>query len=172
MHPGRALLRLRKPTILTTMNQMLTQLRESIIDKLPLASGTFQLPASQLSLFYKIAGEGHNARFVDSIDSGGLLPDFHHRHVDFVNATSNELEQLAQACEPASFGVKGEDVLDETYQKARKLDPGLFSTPLVPEQTDLVKVIRGYLLEGTDSTRKLKVELNRLKVYGMCLSLR
>lgn len=94
------------------------------------------------------------------------------RHVDFTNVTSNELEQLAQACEPASFGLNDEDVLDETYQKARKLDPGLFSTPLAPEQTDLVnKVIRRDLLEGTDSARKLKVELNRLKVYGTCLSL-
>jgi hypothetical protein len=46
------------------------------------------------------------------------------------------------------------------------MDSDLLSTLLqvVSDQTDLVKVIRGYLLEGTDSARKLKL-------YCMCLSL-
>jgi len=60
----------------------------------------------------------------------------------FANAASNELEKLAMACEPASFGLNDED---------GKMDSDIFSTPLVPEQTDLVNVIRGYPLEGTDS---------------------
>ncbi len=57
--------------------------------------------------------------------------------------------------------------LDETYHKAGKMDSGLFCTPLFPEHTDLVKVLRGHLLEGTDSTRKLKIELYKLNLYGM-----
>ena len=48
------------------------------------------------------------------------------------------------------------------------MDSDLSSTQLVLEQTDVVKVIREYFLEGTDSARNLNVEL---KVYGMCLSL-
>jgi len=50
-----------------SIDQLLSPLREAIIDRPPLASGTLQLPASQLSLFYKIARECHDARFVDSI---------------------------------------------------------------------------------------------------------
>lgn len=34
------------------------------------------------------------------------------------------------------FGLNNEDVLDETYHKAGKMDSDLFSTPLVSEQTD------------------------------------
>jgi hypothetical protein len=98
-----------------------------------------------------------------------LVPDLKsRRHVDFRVAdcaTSNELEQLAQACESASFGLSDEDILDETYDTAGKMDSDLFSTPLVPKQTDLVKVMRGYLLEGAGSARKLKVELYKLNVY-------
>ena len=59
--------------------------------------------------------------------------------------------------------------MDETYRKAGKMDSDLFSTPLIPDHTDLVKVVRECLLEGTDSTRRLKVELYKLNVYGMCL---
>ncbi|KAI0293290.1 hypothetical protein B0F90DRAFT_1763795 [Multifurca ochricompacta] len=49
--------------------------------------------------------------------------------------------------------------------KARKMDSECFATPLVPDRTDLVKIVRGYLLEGTDSTREIKLELCRLNVY-------
>ena len=33
-------------------------------------------------------------------------------------------------------------------------------------QTDFLKLIRGYLLEGTDSTEGIKAELYKLNVYG------
>jgi hypothetical protein len=91
------------------------------------------------------------------------------RHVNFTNATSDELEQLAQACQPATFGRNDEDVMDETYRKAGKMDSELFSTPLVYEYTDVVKIVRDRLLDGTDSLRKLKIELYKLNVYGTCL---
>jgi hypothetical protein len=64
------------------------------------------------------------------------------------------LEQLAQACEPASFGLKQECVLDETYRKAGKMDSDYFSSKLDLSHTDLMDIIRGYLLEGTQSTNK------------------
>jgi hypothetical protein len=68
------------------------------------------------------------------------------KHSNLVNATPDELEQLTQACEPASFGMKQEDVLDETYRKAGKMDPECFSSMLDPSNTDLMKIVRGYLL--------------------------
>jgi hypothetical protein len=76
------------------------------------------------------------------------------------------LEQLSKACEPASFGMNQENVLDETYRKAGMMDSERFSPTLDLHQTDLMKVIRGYLLEGTDSTESIKVELYKLNVYG------
>ena len=45
-----------------------------------------------------------------------------HRRINLAHATPDELEQLSKACEPASFGMNQEDVLDETYRKAGKMD--------------------------------------------------
>ncbi|KAI0256444.1 hypothetical protein BJV78DRAFT_1172343 [Lactifluus subvellereus] len=44
------------------------------------------------------------------------------------------------------------------------MDADHFSTPLVPDHTDLIKIVRDYLLEGADSTRKIKVELCEFNV--------
>jgi hypothetical protein len=76
------------------------------------------------------------------------------------------LEQLTQACEPASFGVNQENVLDESYRKAGKMDSECFSLTLNPVHGSLLEIIRGYLLEGTQSTKKIKTELYKLNVYG------
>ena len=46
--------------------QLLTSLRESIIDKPPYISGTLDLPNSDFSLFYKVAKDDHAARFIIS----------------------------------------------------------------------------------------------------------
>ncbi|KAI0256443.1 hypothetical protein BJV78DRAFT_1172342, partial [Lactifluus subvellereus] len=48
------------------MEQLLTQLRASIINKPPFVSGSLQLPTSHLSLFYKATNDDHAARFVDA----------------------------------------------------------------------------------------------------------
>jgi hypothetical protein len=76
------------------------------------------------------------------------------------------LEQLAQACEPASFGKKHEDVFDENYRKAGKMDSECFSSTLDPFHTNVMKIIRGYLLEGTQSTENVKIEPYKLNIYG------
>jgi len=132
--------------------QLFLPLQKAIINKRPFVSGTLTLPATNFSLFYKIAREGHAAR-----------------HVNFTDATSDELEQLAQTCQPATFGRNDKDVMDETYRKAGKMDSELFSTPLVYDYTDIVNIVRECLLDGTDSLRKLKVELYKFNVYGTCL---
>jgi hypothetical protein len=63
-----------------------------------------------------------------------------------------------------------ENVLDETYRKAGKLDSECFSPMLDLRHTDLMKIIRDYLLEGTQLTKGIKTELYKLNVYGMHLS--
>jgi hypothetical protein len=77
------------------------------------------------------------------------------------------LERLTQACEPASFGVKQEHVLDETYRKAGKMDSECFS--LMLDHTDLIKIIHGYLLEGLESKKGVKAELYKLNIYSKYL---
>ncbi len=60
-----------------------------------------------------------------------------------------------------------EDVLDETYRKAGKMDSDRFAPLLNPVHTDLLKIIRDYLLEGDQSKNNIKLELYKLNVYGM-----
>jgi hypothetical protein len=83
------------------------------------------------------------------------------------------LGRLTKACEPASFGMNQKDVLDETYRKAGKMDSGCFASMLDsgPVQSNLLEIIRGYLLEGTQSTKNIKTELYKLNVYGTPLIL-
>lgn len=42
------------------------------------------------------------------------------------------LQDLLSACAPATFGLGGQDVLDETYRKAIKLPPTEFLTDSAP----------------------------------------
>ena len=76
------------------------------------------------------------------------------------------MEQLSQACEPASFGVKQENVLDETYRKAGKMDSECFTSMLDPFDTDLIKTVRDDLLEGLKSKGSIKAELYKLNIYS------
>lgn len=62
--------------------------------------------------------------------------------------------------------MKNEAVLDENYRKAGKMDLECFALLLDPIQTDLIKTVHGYLLEGAPSTIKMKPELYKLNVYG------
>jgi hypothetical protein len=64
-----------------------------------------------------------------------------------------------------------EDVLDETYRKAGKMNLGHFSLILDPVQADLMKIIRNNLLEGTQSTGNIRAELSKLNVYSTDLIL-
>ena len=57
-------------------------------------------------------------------------------------------------------------MLDETYRKAGKMDSECFSSTLDPFHTDLIKIIRGYLLEGLESKTGIKAELYKLNIYG------
>ena len=85
-----------------------------------------------------------------------LLTFFVFRYINFAHAAPDELEQLIQACE----------VFDEGYCKAGKMDPECFSSLLDPLRTDLIKIIRGYLLEGEESTKNMEIETYKLNIYS------
>lgn len=89
-------------------------------------------------------------------------PLTYYRRINLANATCNELEQLAEACEPTSSDMNKKAMMDGPA----KMDPGSFALPLVPVQTNLVKVIRDYHFEGDKSSQRLKIDLRELNVYS------
>jgi hypothetical protein len=78
------------------------------------------------------------------------------RRINFAHATPDELKQLTQTCE----------VFDEADCKAGKMDPECFSSSLDPHRTELIKIIRGYLLEGEESTKNMEIETCKLNIYS------
>ena len=89
--------------------------------------------------------------------------------VNFSNASEAELEHLARACDPATFGVNQKDVLDESYRKAGKIDTENFSAKFNLERSGLIDVVRFELLEGHDGKKPIEAELYKLNVYGKSL---
>jgi hypothetical protein len=87
------------------------------------------------------------------------------RVLDSKEATEEQLAMLAQACQPASFGVAKEDVLDESYRKAGKMECAEFATQFSPFSCKIVDKIRGSLFQGRNDT-SIHVEMYKLNVYG------
>ena len=88
------------------------------------------------------------------------------RRIDFANATEEDLKNLADACDPATFGRNEEDVLDETYRKAGKLDKIHFATDFDPNYSGLMANIHDTILEGHSKDTSVLCELYKLNVYG------
>jgi hypothetical protein len=81
------------------------------------------------------------------------------------------LEPLVASCQPATFGRNNEDILDESYRKAGKLDRSQFSLSLDgAESVSLEKAgEQMFELEGDVSGNRhdIEVELYKVNVYGM-----
>ena len=81
---------------------------------------------------------------------------------------------MADACEPATFGLNQEDVYDETYRKAGKLDSSNFALKFDPADLGLVDLIRTEMLEEgrtlsdtkPELAHRVRAELYKLNVYG------
>ena len=113
------------------------------------------------------------------IRSAMLTRRISHRFINLADATPEDLQALADACEPATFGRNQEDVYDETYRKAVKLDSSNFALKFDPVQLGLVDVIRTEMLEEgkkliverPEAGRGVRAELYKLNVYGATLRL-
>ena len=84
-------------------------------------------------------------------------------------SSTAQLQHLAETCAPATFGVAGEDVYDETYRKAGKLDNNDFAIGFDARSSSLVDVIRTELLVESPTwvtSENLNIELYKLNVYG------
>ena len=86
------------------------------------------------------------------------------RCLDLLNTSTSELELLSAACDRATFGVNQEDVLDENYRKAGKLDLEHFSLNFSPHELGFEAIIKKALL--TPDERRIRFERYKLNVYG------
>lgn len=67
-----------------------------------------------------------------------------------------------QACDPATFGVDNEEVLDESY---RKMDAANFASQFTIGQ-ELIGQISAQLFELVEADHSIIPELYKLNVYG------
>jgi len=77
-----------------------------------------------------------------------------------------DLDILATACEPATFGRGNEDVHDESYRKAVKMDASNFSIQLDLAGSGLTGTIEDQLLQRGTDNKYIRAELYKLNVYG------
>ena len=78
----------------------------------------------------------------------------------------DEIEELSAACDPATFGRGNEDVYDESYRKAVKMDASNFAVQFDPDRTGLIKIIEDQLLSSQEGGMSINAEIYKLNVYG------
>jgi hypothetical protein len=67
--------------------------------------------------------------------------------------SSKEFKELLNVSLPATFGRAGEEVLDEDYRKAGKLDRGQFTTDFCPYAAGIVDTLTQMLLPQTKQSK-------------------
>ncbi|EME83948.1 uncharacterized protein MYCFIDRAFT_152230 [Pseudocercospora fijiensis CIRAD86] len=83
--------------------------------------------------------------------------------------TSSDFQALLSACQPASFGRGGDEVHDEEYRKAGKLDRSAFATSFCPYEAGIIDVVGQLLLPQTKhlkDKRSIKAQLYKLNIYS------
>jgi len=88
------------------------------------------------------------------------------------NQATSSFHDLLEDCTPATFGHRGQDVLDENYRKAGKLDRKQFSVDFHPHDYGIIDAINQLLLpevkgsnpEGREEHKGIVAELHKLNV--------
>ena len=52
------------------------------------------------------------------------------------------LNALVKVCQPATLGIEGNDILDENYRKAIKLDASMFASSLHPHDYGIIESVQ------------------------------
>ncbi|KAG5651274.1 hypothetical protein H0H81_009240 [Sphagnurus paluster] len=126
--------------------EILDSLRAAITLKPPFCTGAVPISSDHATLFYK---KGESAHWLD-----------------LSQANPEQLQALAEACEPATFGLGQNDVLNEEYRKAGKMDASNFSMRIHMSDLGIVDRIREQLLYAPEDQKYVKAELYKLNVYG------
>ncbi|KAH9842211.1 P4Hc domain containing protein [Teratosphaeria destructans] len=83
---------------------------------------------------------------------------------------SEPLKKLLAACTPASFGRGQQEVLDDTYRKASKLDADRFATNFCPYACGIIDIVLQMLLPNViapgSEKRSIRAELYKLNIYS------
>ena len=77
------------------------------------------------------------------IQGEGVKPSALQRNLPRPTSTPEQLGQLATACDRATFGRGNQDVYDESYRKALKMDTTGFAAQFDPTLSGLIKIIEG-----------------------------
>jgi len=88
------------------------------------------------------------------------------RFINFASATSKDLDLLHEACDPATFGRGNEDVYDESYRKAVKMDASDFALQLGLVGSGLMRTVEDQLLQTKTENKYIRPELYKLNIYG------
>jgi len=88
------------------------------------------------------------------------------RFINFASATFKDLDLLYEACDPATFGRRNEDVYDESYRKAVKMDASIFSLQLDLVGSGLMRTVEDQLLQTKTEGKYIRAELYKLNIYG------
>ncbi len=105
----------------------------------------------------------------DAPEAPVILPSLalHISRVDFPTATPEQLQLLAQSCQPAKFGVNQQDVFDETYRKASKLDAEDFVVRFDPVRSGVLDIVHSELaIDRLVKQDAIRAELYKLNIYG------
>ncbi|EAU84546.1 hypothetical protein CC1G_00065 [Coprinopsis cinerea okayama7 len=113
--------------------------------------GTFPLEEGKAKLFYENA-DGQRIGRIDFAHPNGV--------------DDAQLQDLVEACEPAKFGRGDQDVLDETYRKAWKLDAAKFATQFDVVNSGILVTVRDALLQYAKSADILEARLDKMNIYG------
>jgi hypothetical protein len=95
--------------------------------------------------------------------------------IDTADEAMNDcLSRLMHDCQPASFGLNGDDVLDETYRKAAKMNRSSFAIDFCPYEVGIIDTIAQMLLPtlGGCSLSGVRAELYKLNVSSMPVTFR
>jgi hypothetical protein len=152
----------------TNSDNVLAPLREALEVYLqpPVATGILSVAEQSLSLFFK-TGESDGAQYVSFVPAcNWIWANTYCRAINFATATTVQLETLSNACQAATFGRNNEDILDESYRKAGKLDRARFSVDLGDELPNLLTIVKDVLLDGENENKSVRAELYKLNVYG------
>ncbi|KAM0337999.1 hypothetical protein ACHAPU_011462 [Fusarium lateritium] len=84
-------------------------------------------------------------------------------------AAQDALNTLVDNCQPATFGFKNEEVLDEEYRKAGKMETDSFCSNFSPYEHGIIDTINQVFAQGShwdDRGLGIKAELYKLNVYS------
>ncbi|KAJ7246928.1 hypothetical protein C8J57DRAFT_1523157 [Mycena rebaudengoi] len=132
-----------------TTVEKLAAVRAAIPKRSPICKGSADVGPGQQILFYGPKEDG-NAQWID-----------------LSKTTTETLDRLSLACGQAKFGRDHEDVLDETYRKAGKMDHQDFVARFDLQKSGILRSVSEQFLDGLSSSkREIEAELYKLNVYG------